>query len=160
MAMRHETPVHRPYVSPADTLPSADFNFDDLRSRMAAFTSKFDAFIARGRQRVLEERNAFRLSMAELQGTSPHPVPIPNLTNPDSQRTQRAAIDSLTAAAAAHTDTLSREAAETAELEAAIATYNGERDAALARRDRLNAAIAELQSEAATRRAARDAQAR
>lgn len=52
----------------ADTLPSVNFGFDDLRDRMAKFTAKFDAFIEQGRKRVLEERNQFRMSVAELQG--------------------------------------------------------------------------------------------
>ena len=52
----------------ADTLPSVNFGFDDLRERMAKFTVKFDQFIADGRKRVLEERNQFRYQMAELQG--------------------------------------------------------------------------------------------
>jgi len=54
--------------SMADTLPSIDFGFDDLRDRMAKFTAKFDAFIEQGRKRVLEERNQFRMNVAELQG--------------------------------------------------------------------------------------------
>lgn len=53
-----------------DTLPSINFGFDDLRDRMAQFTARFDDFIERGRKRVLEERNHFRLNMAELQGKS------------------------------------------------------------------------------------------
>lgn len=55
--------------SAADSLPSINFGFDDLRDRMAQFTARFDAFIEQGRKRVLEERNQFRLNMAELQGT-------------------------------------------------------------------------------------------
>lgn len=51
-----------------DTLPSINFGFDDLRERMAQFTARFDDFIDRGRKRVLEERNHFRLNMAEVQG--------------------------------------------------------------------------------------------
>lgn len=51
------------------TLPNIDFGFDDLRDRMAKFSAKFDAFIEQGRKRVLEERNQFRINMAELQGT-------------------------------------------------------------------------------------------
>jgi kinetochore protein Spc25 len=35
---------------------------------MAKFTVKFDAFIEQGRKRVLEERNQFRMTVAELQG--------------------------------------------------------------------------------------------
>lgn len=55
--------------SVADTLPNIDFGFDDLRDRMTKFTAKFDAFIEQGRKRVLEERNQFRMNVAELQGT-------------------------------------------------------------------------------------------
>ena len=54
--------------SPADTLPTVDFNFNDLRERMAQFTVRFDDFIERGRKRVLEERNAFRMSLADVEG--------------------------------------------------------------------------------------------
>jgi kinetochore protein Spc25 len=58
-----------PPAPPAeDQLPSIDFGFDDLRDRMAKFTAKFDAFIDQGRKRVLEERNAFRMNLAELEG--------------------------------------------------------------------------------------------
>lgn len=53
----------------ADTLPSIDFNFGDLRERMAQFTARFDDFIERGRKRVLEERNAFRMNLADAEGT-------------------------------------------------------------------------------------------
>lgn len=52
----------------ADSLPSINFGFEDLRNRMAHFTAKFDAFIERGRKQVLEERNQFRINLAESQG--------------------------------------------------------------------------------------------
>lgn len=52
----------------ADTLPSVDFGFNDLRERMAQFTVRFDEFIERGRKRVLDERNVFRMKMAEMEG--------------------------------------------------------------------------------------------
>lgn len=61
--------------SVADTLPNINFGFDELRDRMAKFTSRFDAFIEQGRKRVLEERNQFRVSIAELQGTSEYLSP-------------------------------------------------------------------------------------
>lgn len=65
--------MRQPYLSETpsmlDTLPSINFAFDDLRERMTQFTSRFDQFIERGRKRVLEERNHFRLNLAELQGT-------------------------------------------------------------------------------------------
>lgn len=54
----------------ADSLPSINFGFEDLRNRMAQFTAKFDAFIERGRKQVLEERNQFHINLAELQGKS------------------------------------------------------------------------------------------
>lgn len=55
----------------ADSLPSVNFGFEDLRNRMAQFTAKFDAFIERGRKQVLEERNQFHINLAELQGMVP-----------------------------------------------------------------------------------------
>lgn len=54
--------------SMADSLPSINFGFEELRDRMAKFTVKFDDFIERGRKRVLEERNHFRMNVAELHG--------------------------------------------------------------------------------------------
>lgn len=35
---------------------------------MADFTAKFDAYIERGRKRVLEDRNSFRAKLSELHG--------------------------------------------------------------------------------------------
>ena len=54
--------------SMADSLPNINFGFEDLRSRMAQFTARFDAFIEKGRKQVLEERNQFRISVAEIEG--------------------------------------------------------------------------------------------
>jgi hypothetical protein len=67
------TSAMRPHLSAdvpsmADTLPSINFGFEDLRDRMARFTARFDDFIEKGRKRVLEERNQFRMNVAELQG--------------------------------------------------------------------------------------------
>ena len=42
--------VHAP--SMADSLPSINFGFDELRDRMVKFTVKFDNFIEAGRKRV------------------------------------------------------------------------------------------------------------
>jgi hypothetical protein len=56
-------------IDTTPTLPSVNFGFEDLRDRMAKFTVKFDAFIERERKRVLDERNQFRMNIAELQGT-------------------------------------------------------------------------------------------
>lgn len=54
--------------SMADSLPNTNFGFDELRDRMTKFTVRFDAFIEQSRKRVLEERNQFRMNVAELQG--------------------------------------------------------------------------------------------
>lgn len=66
--------------SMADSLPNINFGFDELRERMAKFTDRFDDFIARGRKRVLEERNHFRINVAELQGKSPQEIQAEGLT--------------------------------------------------------------------------------
>jgi len=58
-------------TSMADSLPSINFGFDELRDRMAKFTAKFDNFIEQGRKRVLEERNQFHMNVAELRGMYP-----------------------------------------------------------------------------------------
>jgi kinetochore protein Spc25 len=54
--------------SVADQLPNINFGFEELRNRMAQFTVKFDSFIERGQKQVLEERNQFRINLAELRG--------------------------------------------------------------------------------------------
>jgi kinetochore protein Spc25, fungi type len=55
----------------ADSLPSINFGFEDLRERMARFTVRFDDFIEKGRKRLLDDRNQFRMNVAELQGKVP-----------------------------------------------------------------------------------------
>ncbi|KAL1986662.1 hypothetical protein VTN96DRAFT_6040 [Rasamsonia emersonii] len=116
--------------SMADSLPSINFGFEDLRSRMAQFTAKFDAFIERGRKQVLEERNQFRINLAELQ---------------EDQRMKQRDIEILTLKSQSHAQTLQKEAAEAAEMHAAISSITMERDARLAKRDRLKQQIAETQ---------------
>ena len=72
-SLSRQNPMTTAAPSMADQLPSINFGFDDLRDRMAKFTAKFDAFIEQGRKRVLEERNQFRMNVAELQGRSSPP---------------------------------------------------------------------------------------
>lgn len=67
-SLSRQLPLSATAPSMADSLPDINFGFDDLRDRMAKFTAKFDAFIEQGRKRVLEERNQFRINVAELQG--------------------------------------------------------------------------------------------
>ena len=66
--------LHPPFASAdapsmADSLPSINFGFDELRERMARFTVRFDHFIEKGRKQVLEDRNRFRMNVAELHGS-------------------------------------------------------------------------------------------
>ncbi|PNS19748.1 Kinetochore protein spc25 [Sphaceloma murrayae] len=144
---RHDTPFSmsstpRPFApdtNMADTLPSIDFNFADLRERMALFTAKFDDFIERGRKRVLEERNAFRLNVAELQ---------------ESQRAHKRSLATLSTSAEAHNDTLEKEAEERAELQGSIAELAREKEDALVQREELLGQIGELQDAIKQRREA------
>ncbi|KAK9238986.1 chromosome segregation protein Spc25-domain-containing protein [Lipomyces kononenkoae] len=48
-------------------LPQFSFDFDRLRRDMDAFQAKFDAFIADGRKRILEDRNAFEKEITDAQ---------------------------------------------------------------------------------------------
>jgi hypothetical protein len=64
----------------ADSLPSINFGFEDLRSKMAQFTAKFDAFIERGRKQVLEERNQFHINLAEFQSKIPRLLQVSGLS--------------------------------------------------------------------------------
>ncbi|MCJ1287054.1 kinetochore-associated Ndc80 complex subunit spc25 [Xylographa opegraphella] len=117
----------------ADTLPSINFGFEELRERMARFTHRFDDFIAEGRKRVLEERNQFRMNVAELHGKR-----LSVLYNVMS--TQLISGDIF-----AHAQNLAKEAAETSEMHAAIASITSQRDVRTAQRDRLRSEIASVQ---------------
>ncbi|KAK0634913.1 chromosome segregation protein Spc25-domain-containing protein [Bombardia bombarda] len=128
----------------ADTLPSINFGFDDLRDRMAKFTAKFDAFIEQGRKRLLEERNQFHMNVAELQ---------------EDQRMKKKDIEILQLKTNTHQQTMSKEAAETREMQAAIASLSAQRDKQAAMRDALREQIATTQKDIEARLAAQRAHA-
>lgn len=65
-------------VSMADTIPSVNFGFDNLRERMAQFTTRFDDFIEKGRKKVLEDRNQYRTRIAELRGMLFYALRLPH----------------------------------------------------------------------------------
>ncbi|KAK3725152.1 kinetochore-associated Ndc80 complex subunit spc25 [Vermiconidia calcicola] len=117
--------------SMADTLPSIDFGFNELRERMAQFTMRFDDFIERGRKRVLEERNAFRMNVAEME---------------DVQRTRKIAITELESKSSTHAQTLAKEAAETDEMHEAIRTLSAQKEEHVERRDRIKDDINSVQA--------------
>ncbi|KAE8147098.1 chromosome segregation protein Spc25-domain-containing protein [Aspergillus avenaceus] len=116
--------------SVADSLPSINFGFEDLRNRMAQFTARFDAFIERGRKEILEERNQFRIGLAELQ---------------EDQRMRQRDMEILHLKTQTHEQTLQKEVAEAAEMHTAISSVAMERDSRLAKRDRLRQQINETQ---------------
>ncbi|RDL39033.1 putative kinetochore protein spc-25 [Venustampulla echinocandica] len=130
--------------SMADSLPSINFGFDELRDRMAKFTVRFDNFIEQGRKRVLEERNQFRMNVAELQ---------------EDQRMKKKDIEILSSKTSAHQQTLEKEMAETNEMQAAIASLSMQRDAHLVTKESLKQQIAETQKQIDARLAAQRAHA-
>ncbi|KAF2083619.1 hypothetical protein K490DRAFT_51199 [Saccharata proteae CBS 121410] len=128
--------------SMADSLPNIDFGFEDLRQRMNNFTARFDEFIKKGRERVLEERNQFRVNVAELQ---------------EDQRQKQRDIEILTLKQSQHQQTLAKETQETTEMHTAIAKLSTRRDDQLAHRDALLSQLQEIQQSISVKR---DAQAK
>ncbi|EEQ28507.1 kinetochore-associated Ndc80 complex subunit spc25 [Microsporum canis] len=116
--------------SMADQLPTLNFRFEELRSRMTQFSQKFDSFIERGRKQVLEERNQFYIDLAELQ---------------EDQRMKEKDIEILNLKLQTHRQTLQKESAEAAEMHAAISQISQQRDSRSAIRDRLQQQINETQ---------------
>ncbi|KAL1591430.1 kinetochore-associated Ndc80 complex subunit spc25 [Paraconiothyrium brasiliense] len=132
-ASSHDAP------SMADQLPSINFGFEELRSRMNQFTARFDDFIEKGRRRVLEERNQFRVNVAEIQ---------------EDQRMKKRDIEILSLKQTQHSQNLAKESAETSEMHAAISMLTTQRDERMTHRDALRAQIAEMQKSISTRREA------
>ncbi|MCJ1355093.1 MAG: kinetochore-associated Ndc80 complex subunit spc25 [Icmadophila ericetorum] len=155
-------PLSTPAPSMADTLPSINFGFDELRDRMAKFTQKFDHFIAEGRKRVLEERNQFRMNVTELQGKQRTPAKeetsIINQGNlltivrgiEDQKGTHRS-IQILLSKRSIHTSLLAREAAETNEMRAAITSLQTQHDTRAAHRQKLLTEISSVQKSIAAK---------
>ncbi|KAI4201902.1 MAG: hypothetical protein LQ350_002949 [Teloschistes chrysophthalmus] len=123
----------------ADSLPRINFGFDDLHDRMARFTEKFDSFIAKGRKQVLAERNHFRVNVAELQ---------------EEQRVKQKNIELLAHKSSDHARSIEKEAVETAEMHAAIASITQQRDTCAQHRDRVRTEIAAVRKQIAQRLAA------
>ncbi|KAK4101449.1 hypothetical protein N658DRAFT_425640 [Parathielavia hyrcaniae] len=126
----------------ADTLPNINFGFDELRDRMAKFTARFDAFIEQGRKRVLEERNQFRMNVAELQ---------------EDQRMKKKDVEILQLKTNTYQQTMAKEAAETREMQSSIAELTAQRDRQAAARDALKEQIAATQRDIDARLAAQRA---
>ncbi|KAF7508743.1 hypothetical protein GJ744_008990 [Endocarpon pusillum] len=119
-----------PQPNPLTQLPNVDFNFEELRQRMSAFTVKFDAFIERGRKRVLEERNEFRERLGELT---------------EDQRLKSQSIATLSSATTTHRSLLAREQSEKEEMNTAIRSLENTHATHCKARDRLKSQIAQTQ---------------
>ena len=129
----------------ADSLPPLNFGFDDLRARMATFTDRFDAFIAQGRKRVLEERNQFRINVAELQ---------------EDQRMRTKDIEIVAQKSSQHVASMSAQEAETQAAREEITTITASRDTNAQHRDRLRAEIRSYNRQIDQRKAAQEAHAK
>ncbi|EKG16585.1 Kinetochore-Ndc80 complex subunit Spc25 [Macrophomina phaseolina MS6] len=112
---------------------------------MAAFQARFDNFLEKGRKRVMDERNQFRMNIAEMK---------------EDQRHKEREIEILTLKSKTHQQTLAKEAQETSEMQNAISTLKSRRDEQIARRDALKAQIAEVQQQLAAKRDAQRQHAR
>jgi kinetochore protein Spc25, fungi type len=143
-------------MSMADTLPSANFGFEELRDRMAKFTVRFDAFIERERKRVLDERNQFRMNVAELKGMSRLRLwtakRMATDTTAEDQQQRKRDIEIASLKSQTHAQTLTKESNETAEMHAQITNLKQHRDELLDRRDGLRTELETLQSTLSARR--------
>ncbi|KAL9639748.1 MAG: hypothetical protein Q9164_000719 [Protoblastenia rupestris] len=129
----------------AETLPPLNFGFDELRSRMAAFTDRFDAFIATGRKRVLSERNQFRINVAELH---------------EDQKMKKRDLEIVAQKDAQHKQILQQQEAETLEMELAIEALTLQREQAASQRTELQGQIGLIKKDIASRQAAQSTRAR
>ncbi|KAI9727466.1 MAG: kinetochore-associated Ndc80 complex subunit spc25 [Chrysothrix sp. TS-e1954] len=124
--------------SMASTLPPLNFGFDDLRARMSSFTSRFDDFIERGRRRVLEERNHFRMSIAEIS---------------EDQVAKERDIDVLANKAENHASNVALQVVETDEMSEAIASLTFTRDTHAVNVASLRSRLASTQSSVNSKKA-------
>ncbi|CAK7562862.1 MAG: kinetochore-associated Ndc80 complex subunit spc25 [Sporothrix epigloea] len=131
--------------SMADQLPSIEFGFDALRERMTRFTARFDSFIEQGRKRVLEERNQFRMNVAELQ---------------EDERMRKRDIEIVQLKSNSLQQTMAKERQEKQEMEASIAALASQRDRQEAERDALARQVADTQRAIDAKLAAQQARAR
>ncbi|ETN46649.1 uncharacterized protein HMPREF1541_00835 [Cyphellophora europaea CBS 101466] len=111
-------------------LPSVDIPFEDLRKRMNEFTVRFDAFLEKGRRRVLEEHNEFKAKLSELH---------------EDNKSTATSIATLQSTLATQSHVHSRELAEKEEMNAQITKLETRHSSQQQQRDRLRAALAATQ---------------
>ena len=116
---------------------------------MAAFTAKFDAFIEKGRKRVLEERNEFRARLGELNGMSDlctirrktGAVTNTHVKPTEEQKSSATQIATLQSSLSTQAQILSRESSEKSDIQHQIAQLESHHSTQLSARDRLRTAI-------------------
>lgn len=123
----------------ADTLPAINFGFAELQSRITAFQDRFDNFIANSRQRVLEERNQFRISLAALE---------------EEERRKKRDIEAIGKRTAEHQRMMAQQEQETTGLQQEISDLSQQRDQALSNRKKLQNSLAALRGEIGQRETA------
>lgn len=126
-------------IGMADNLPSVDFGFEDLKARMSQFTARFDEFIERGRKRVLEERNEFRVRSMELEET---------------QASHLKSLTHIQSLLSTHSQTLASHQHEKSDLLSTISQITTRHTTVLSQRDRLRQQIADAQKQIDARLAA------
>ena len=99
---------------------------------MNLFTNRFDDFISQGRKQVLESRNQFRISVAEIH---------------EQSRTTQQKLDTLAQKSSVHNSNIGREAAETVELQDAIGQLSKQKDQSAKVKERLSAEIRQVGEE-------------
>ena len=112
---------------------------------MTQFTSRFDEFIAKGRKRVLDERNQFRINVAELE---------------ENQKMKKRDVEIIAQKNVQHDQILHQQEAETMEMHQAITKLTHQKDRAAEHRSGLQTQIGMLKNEIAARQAAQSAHAR
>lgn len=121
-------------------LPAVDFNMmADLKTRMKAFTTRFDQFILAGREQLRKEHDAYVAGMAEDRST---------------QRAHQQAIERTREEQAALEDTLTQEREEVEAVQANIDEFSTKRAAMVTLRTSLEAQVQAAQDVLTKRREA------
>lgn len=119
-------------------LPAIDFEMlADLKSKMSAFTTRFDQFILAGREQLRKETNDFAAGMAEDRLT---------------QKAHLQAIEQIKQEQAAIEETLQVEREEVAEIEAHITEYSSKHDAIYQLKESLEEQIREANGQLEAKR--------
>ncbi|KAF3905745.1 hypothetical protein AA313_de0202405 [Arthrobotrys entomopaga] len=112
----------------AAQLPTVNFGFDELKEKMAKFTSAFDEFIEKRREKALEARTNFARDLADLN---------------ESQKTVRKNIEHYEHEEMKIASNTEKEIKETADLEDEISTIKAQKATRQAENETLNSQIRE-----------------